>query len=690
MQFPVLAILIVAVASCAATMLLVALIRRWASAVGVFDLPEPRRLHGLPTPRGGGLAVVVVVCGGLVGAWPLLSASEQIATVAMGGGGMAVAAVSWLDDVSALGAASVRIRLLTQVLSAFATIAFVGVPRAVTIPAVGDVSLGPVTALLALLWVVWFTNAFNFMDGIDGIAGGQALAAGLGWVLTGWWENSALAMVTGALLCGASSGFLFHNWAPARIFMGDVGSTFLGFTLAVLPIAVARAADQPRVWPAGVLFLWPFVFDTGFTLVRRLVLRQNIFQPHRTHLYQTLVASGVSHSTVAGAYSALALVGTLAGLGLLTPQPWLRGWGPAVPILAAALWATTRARQHLTRPPWAAEVEPTGDHVESSRDWRAQPAVTRASAWLGAVTGLAGLWLAVRGLAVGDVFVRLGTLWWPAVVAALVLTLGNLVVGVWRWRLLFGRHPDRPGFTPLLRAIVIGQMVNILSPVRLGEVARAYALGERLPIERGRILGTVAIERTLDVLVSWIALAALVFAWPSSAGVRLGPAVALLVTAAGAVGGVALVRRVARASGPRGQQAYSSAGRRLHEAAQRIDEASMVLQRPAAFLASLGMSVTMLVSGAAANAVLATALQLPMTLPEAVVLLLTLQFAAVLPSLPARIGVFHYVTVTVLETFGIGRAEALSYAVVLYCVALLPKLAIGLMWLSPGRGAKLT
>jgi UDP-N-acetylmuramyl pentapeptide phosphotransferase/UDP-N-acetylglucosamine-1-phosphate transferase len=125
-----------------------------------------------------------------------------------------------------------------------------------------------------------------------------------------------MVAVVGALVAGASLGFLFYNWHPARIFMGDVGAAFLGFTFASFTVlAFSRDADAGL---AGVLFVWPFVFDTAFTLLRRIARGENILRAHRSHLYQRLVAAGWSHAHVTMLYAALAVVGVAVGISIVT------------------------------------------------------------------------------------------------------------------------------------------------------------------------------------------------------------------------------------------------------------------------------------------------------------------------------------------------------------------------------------
>jgi UDP-N-acetylmuramyl pentapeptide phosphotransferase/UDP-N-acetylglucosamine-1-phosphate transferase len=193
----------------------------------------------------------------------------------------------------------------------------------------------PWSTVLTVLWVAWFINAFNFMDGIDGIAGGQAMAAGLGWVALGLVTATPVLTLAGALLAGASVGFLAHNWSPASIFMGDVGSAMLGFLLATVPWAVGRA----DLWLATVLLVWPFVFDAFVTLCRRALRGERVWEAHRTHLYQRLVVRGTTHRATSTLYVALACVGLVCATALVTGPPALaRGMVIAVGLAGAGLW----------------------------------------------------------------------------------------------------------------------------------------------------------------------------------------------------------------------------------------------------------------------------------------------------------------------------------------------------------------
>lgn len=267
----------------AASALLIPGIRR----VARLDVPNERSSHAVPTPRGGGLAIVLITLAG--SAFWMTPRMAVFAAAAL-----VIAAVSFIDDLRPLPA---TVRLAVQILAALA-VALLFVPL-VWVP-------------LAVVWIVGLTNAYNFMDGIDGIAGGQAVVAGLAWAWLGTTAGQPLLAVIGLLIAGSSAGFLLYNWQPARIFMGDVGSAFLGFTFASLGVIGARA--DPKLAVAGVLVVWPFVADTAFTFLRRARRRERLMEAHKSHSYQRLNQRGLSHAAVASIYIALAAAGAAAAI----------------------------------------------------------------------------------------------------------------------------------------------------------------------------------------------------------------------------------------------------------------------------------------------------------------------------------------------------------------------------------------
>jgi len=287
----------------------VAIWRSVALKRSVLDIPNERSLHQTPTPRGGGALIPVFVVASLLfspegrQAWGLVSVLLVAAAV------IVVASVSLWDDIRTV---PTWIKLLVQVAAAVTVISAIGFPSRLPVPFGGVVDLGLLGAPLMLFWIVGLTNAYNFMDGIDGIAGLQAVIAGIGWAIIGFESANPLIALMGALIGGSSLGFLVHNWHPARIFMGDVGSATLGFTFAVMTMMAGKG--DPRLVVVGALLLWPVLFDAFLTFTFRLRNGERVFTAHRTHLYQRLVLSGHTHWQVSTLYGILAAIGLVAAL----------------------------------------------------------------------------------------------------------------------------------------------------------------------------------------------------------------------------------------------------------------------------------------------------------------------------------------------------------------------------------------
>jgi UDP-N-acetylmuramyl pentapeptide phosphotransferase/UDP-N-acetylglucosamine-1-phosphate transferase len=299
----------------------------WARARGVLDIPNARSSHTRVTPRGGGLAIVAVVA--IAALLAVILHPESLKAVAgMILPAISIAAISWLDDVHTLNN---RTRFSVHLLCAAVSTAFLGPVERVDLGSFGTFDLGIFAWPLTLLWIVGMTNAFNFMDGIDGIAGITAAVAGAAIAAAAACLGVEPLAAVGLAFAGASIGFLTCNWPPARIFMGDVGSAFCGFLIAVLPL-LGGAFAMPRVVPVAVFVMWPFIFDTAYTIVRRLRNRENIFQAHRSHLYQRLAIAGWSHRAVSGLYGALAAMAAVIGVTPLFDPSLRQSADPA------ALW----------------------------------------------------------------------------------------------------------------------------------------------------------------------------------------------------------------------------------------------------------------------------------------------------------------------------------------------------------------
>lgn len=309
-----------------ASWLLTGRIRNWLVERAILDHPNDRSSHSIPTPRGGGWGVMLT----LLPAWALIGAvmGDAGRVLPVLAGIAALMAVSWMDDRRGLGPAP---RFLIQVAAVAGGLS--------ALPGDGSVFQGllPFWAdrLAAAVGWLWFVNLFNFMDGIDGLAGTEAATIGAGLALVA--ALAGLAPVTGLYgmaAAGAALGFLMWNWHPAKLFMGDVGSVPLGFALGWLLLGVAAAG----YWAAALLVPAYFLADATFTLLRRLAEGKKVWQAHREHFYQKATQRGRSHAQVVRLV--LALNAALVALAAASPAfgwPVLLPGALAVVLLLAAL-----------------------------------------------------------------------------------------------------------------------------------------------------------------------------------------------------------------------------------------------------------------------------------------------------------------------------------------------------------------
>lgn len=325
----------------------VRLLINWTVRKQILDIPNERSSHFQPTPRGGGLIIVVAVLVASLAYWIIMRDSTRFPIFALSAylaGAIVIAFTSWQDDLHPLPN---WLRFGVHTGAALLAIVGIGYWISLRIPLLGSVNVGWWGIPLTLLWVVGLTNAYNFMDGIDGLAGGQGTIAGFGWALLAWHFQEPFLVAFALYLVASTTGFLIFNWPPARIFMGDVGSAFFGYTFAVLPLLLAPSED--RLPFAALVLVWPFVFDTGFTLLRRLRRREKIFEAHRSHIYQRLVVSGYTHRDVTLLYLAL------ASLNVLLAWWWVRDtWmqallGFLLILEGVVLWGFVRYRERDQR-----------------------------------------------------------------------------------------------------------------------------------------------------------------------------------------------------------------------------------------------------------------------------------------------------------------------------------------------------
>lgn len=308
------------------------------------DIPNERSSHFLPTPRGGGVAIVTTSSIGLaIVAW--LDYLDMGLAVGLLVGGAGVAIAGFLDDYRGLSA---RIRLLVHAAAAVLVLYLMdGIPRLQV--GGGQVELSGAWFVVAVVAMVWVLNLFNFMDGIDGIAASEAtfvlLAGGLLSIAMG--VSSGIAMAAG-VLAGSCVGFLVWNWPPAKIFMGDVGSGYIGFAIAVL--VVAAAVENPVMIPVWLVLGAPFFVDATVTLVRRLLRGEPVHEAHRIHAYQWLARRWGSHRRVTVGLSVInmAILLPVAVWCALQPERSIFILGAVIVLFAvAALFAGAGKAERL-------------------------------------------------------------------------------------------------------------------------------------------------------------------------------------------------------------------------------------------------------------------------------------------------------------------------------------------------------
>lgn len=284
------------------------------------DQPNHRSLHERPTPHGGGLGIVLTLL--VIGAWIGVPILLLVAVLGL-------ALLSFLDDVRHL---PFWLRLSVHLCAAAMLCYLIALPAWWWLP--------------AMLAVGWMTNLYNFMDGADGLAGSQGVvgfsAYAAGFAMSG---DFVLAAWSGAA-AAACAGFLWFNWPPAKIFMGDVGSIPLGFLAGGLGMVGAWQGAWPSWFPLMVFAL--FVLDASVTLMRRALAGKRVWEAHREHIYQRMVRMGYGHKGMTLRWSALMASGAMLAVALLALPAWVQ-WVAVPAWLTFLAWLGNRTI-HVGRP----------------------------------------------------------------------------------------------------------------------------------------------------------------------------------------------------------------------------------------------------------------------------------------------------------------------------------------------------
>jgi len=317
--------------------LLSAAVVRLMIAVRVMDTPDERKAHTRPTPKGGGVGIVAAF---LVGVYALYYYAQyaRLADLPFRGvivASAAIAVVAFLDDLRDW---PFVVKLAAQVAASVTAVAsglFISVLR---VPYVGPVELGWVGPVLTMAWVLFATNAMNFIDGMNGLAGGVTLVAACFLCGIAAHEGRWFVYFAALLLAAGVAGFLPFNYPRARIFMGDVGSQFCGFVLSVLGIAAARFERVDLSFLIVPMLLNGVLYDVAFTLVRRMLAGERITTPHRTHLYQLAQRTGMPAPAVAALHWLFAAFGGVCCIGFVAAPSPLKPYIPLACLVPQLVW----------------------------------------------------------------------------------------------------------------------------------------------------------------------------------------------------------------------------------------------------------------------------------------------------------------------------------------------------------------
>jgi UDP-GlcNAc:undecaprenyl-phosphate GlcNAc-1-phosphate transferase len=319
----------------------------------LMDTPNGRKAHDRPTPKGGGVGIVVAFLVGTAVLYQAASFARLAQPYFLGviGAAAAIAVVAFLDDIRDW---SFVVKLAAQVLAALVAVGSGLYVRDYNLPYWGTVDLGWIGAVATLAWILFATNAMNFIDGLNGLASGVALIAacflaGIAAGQGGWFVYFA-----SLLLIAGLAGFLPFNFPTARIFMGDVGSQFCGFILAVLGVAAGRFETVEMSFLLVPMLLSGVLFDVAFTLVRRTLAGMPPVHAHRGHLYQVAHKSGLPAPAVALVHWLFCGLGGLACLAFIAAPP---AWKPVIPLFLlvpqlAWLGVVVALARRTTPDPW--------------------------------------------------------------------------------------------------------------------------------------------------------------------------------------------------------------------------------------------------------------------------------------------------------------------------------------------------
>jgi UDP-GlcNAc:undecaprenyl-phosphate GlcNAc-1-phosphate transferase len=317
--------------------LLSAAVVRFMIAVRVLDRPDPRKVHTLATPKGGGIGVVVAFLVGIAVLYRFAAFARLADPYFVGviEASAAIAIVSFLDDLYDW---KFTVKLAAQVLASLVAVGSGIYVVNYHVPYVPTLDIGWLAPLATILWLLFATNAMNFIDGLNGLAGGVALIAaaflaGIAAAHSGWFAYFAALLLVAGL-----AGFLPFNFPNARIFMGDVGSQFCGFILAILAVVASRFDNVELSFLIVPMLLSGVLFDVAFTLIRRALACEQLTAPHRGHLYQIAQRAGVPATGVTLVHWGFTAFGGGCALVFLTVPSGAKPYVPLLTLMPQLIW----------------------------------------------------------------------------------------------------------------------------------------------------------------------------------------------------------------------------------------------------------------------------------------------------------------------------------------------------------------
>jgi len=319
--------------------ILTPIVRKLALRLGAFSPPSDRNVHSQPIPRLGGVAILIAFLAA-VGAMFLVSGPSWVAqtiqeewrkflALLLGGGAMCLLGVR--DDTKGVRA---LYKLAVHVLAAVLAYGLGFRIDAISIPFVGELSMGVFALPVTVVWIVGVINAINLIDGLDGLAAGIVFCAGLTNLVVAYITGQIFVAAMMSALLGSVLGFLFYNFNPARIFMGDSGSYFLGYVLGTMSVAgSAQKASTAVSLLVPIIALGVPIFDTLFAILRRFLERRPIFSPDRGHIHHRLLDMGITHRRAVLILYGVSVVFTVAAIAVSLDRSWAAG----VAILVASV-----------------------------------------------------------------------------------------------------------------------------------------------------------------------------------------------------------------------------------------------------------------------------------------------------------------------------------------------------------------